>query len=69
MKKLLEFFRRITNRAQPSRKAPYELAPEAKNESSSIEGSTAKIVREFEVGETSTGRFHFAGVGGQVRGK
>lgn len=66
MKKLFEFFRRIANRAQPSPKAPDELAPQAppaRNESSSVEGSIAEVVREFEVVETSTGRFHLAGFG------
>ena len=63
MKKLFEFFRRIANRAQPSSKTPDELAPHARNEGSSVEASTAEVVREFEVVETLTGRFHLAGFG------
>lgn len=66
MKKLFEFFRRIANRAQPSRKAPDELVPQtpqARDESSSVEDSTAEVVRTFEVRETSTGRFHLTGFG------
>lgn len=58
--------RRIANRARPSRKARDELvspARQAKNETSSVEGSNEEVVREFEVMETSTGRFHLAGFG------
>ena len=59
MKRLFEFFRRIAKRAQPSREGLDDrMPPEAKSAPGSVEGSTSEVVREFEVRETSAGRFH-----------
>ena len=44
------------------------IRPEAKNDPGPNAGSTAGVVREFEVRETSTGRFHLVGFGAEYGG-
>ncbi len=44
------------------------ILPEARNDSGSNAGSMAEVAREFEVRETSTGRFHLAGFGAEYGG-